>query len=229
VRECALHRVLRSLDLLHELTEVRRMILAEHVLAESGSKDVEACGSLDTWHAQVCVDNASGAAMALCDTDFVGPNMIVDVKNGTLLTRPLPFPTVVANISWSGFLHIGGRAPHAGLIDLACAFGNTVLRPLSRLLPPLAVLADELQARHAVIIRALDGRSGTEAAAQLSPTCMRAWVQAAMPPGLRAWARKHARSRGRTERPSERHAMAPPRQHSTTARTRTTDEPRSGR
>ena len=92
--------------------------------------------------------------LALCDVDFVGPALVVEPRHGRLVTQPLPFTTAVAHRDWAGFKAMGGPAPHGKLVDLPCAFANTLLRPFGGLLPPFTRLADEVQARHEAIVEA---------------------------------------------------------------------------
>ena len=132
---------------------------------------------------QFCLHGHRGH-LAVCDVDWIAA-----AYHGNALL-PLSFSTAVVSKSWAHNA-LPNRAPPNGfeprLMDLPCAFANTVLQPLQALVPPMRLLAEEVQARHTALVRGVPA-----GIYQMSFSCMHAWLQAAA---------AGAGGRGTTDRP----------------------------
>lgn len=184
---CLLYRVLRSIELLAVLTEEHHLVLAEHIhVPNRSASGRSSCGELNLENAQFCTDAESGA-LALCDTDFIGPPLLKERPAGheaepPSVQRPLSFSTTVSTIHWADFKAIGGRPPAHGLLDLPCALANTMLAPLGSRIPQLALAADEIFERHEAIVEAAAAGDGKmDNVRQLSLSCLHAWLRSAVP------------------------------------------------
>ena len=182
--QCAVQAALRAIEFVHELSERHHVLLLEHVRQSNGS--ASHCGELDLR--QFCFgmgarrgsttldsrhgSTQSGAVLALCDTDFVGPRLF-----GLSKLRPLPFSTAVfrpSSFANAGFKGLGGLPPASGIVDLPCALANTLLQPLSAHFPLLRELSREVTERYSAMVRGVPA-----GVVQLSLSCMHAWLTAA--------------------------------------------------
>ena len=182
--QCAVQAALRAIEFVHELSERHRVLLLEHVRRSNDS--ASHCGELDLR--QFCFgmgarrgsttldsrhgSTQSGAILALCDTDFVGPRLF-----GLSKLRPLPFSTAVfrpSSFANAGFKGLGGFPPASGIVDLPCALANTLLQPLSAHFPLLRELSREVTERYSAMVRGVPA-----GVVQLSLSCMHAWLTAA--------------------------------------------------